>query len=79
MRLSPEDSMTAIPDVQPHEQPGAPTDAVLTRERSVLGEDPRIAVLERRVADLEAQLAAEKRRADEAHARLRLIEDVFHS
>ncbi|MGI8306992.1 hypothetical protein [Saccharopolyspora hattusasensis] len=52
---------------------------VLQRVRTALGEDPRIARLENRITELEAALAREKQRADEAQVRLSLIQEAFHA
>ncbi|MEU6263692.1 hypothetical protein [Saccharopolyspora shandongensis] len=49
------------------------------RVRAALGEDHRIARLESRITELEAALAREKQRADEAQVRLSLIQEAFHA
>ncbi|MFJ1733225.1 hypothetical protein [Streptomyces sp. NPDC088254] len=53
--------------------------AVLQRVRKALGPNPRVTQLEARVAELETELAQQKQRADEAHARLDLIQEAFHA
>jgi hypothetical protein len=52
---------------------------VLASVRDALGEDPRVAVLERRVTELEKALTKETERADEAQSRLGLIKEAFHA
>lgn len=78
-----EDAMTAEAHPTGPAPDQAPTDdspdAVLARVREALGEDPRIAKLRRRVAELETELSAEKQRADEAQSRLGLIQEAFHA
>lgn len=63
------------------ESAGAPGDpaAILKRVREALGPDPRVAELEQRVEELTQQLDAEKKRADEATARLELIQEAFRA
>lgn len=58
------------------DQPVDPVD-VLAQIRSLLGPDPRVGELEARISELERQLTAEKHRADEAEARLALINDAL--
>ncbi|MFF1880238.1 hypothetical protein ACFVVC_02050 [Pseudarthrobacter sp. NPDC058196] len=82
-----EDDMTAqareeapfqahAPDPAPEE---ASPEAVLERVRSALGEDPRVAALKLRISTLEAELADQTRRADDAEVRLGLIREAFHA
>lgn len=58
------------------DQPVDPVD-VLAQIRSLLGPDPRVGELEARISELERQLTVEKHRADEAEARLALINDAL--
>ncbi|WP_424863019.1 C2H2-type zinc finger protein [Streptomyces sp. MMS24-I29] len=74
----------AEPDVpaatQPAETPAVDSpEEVLRRIRAALGEDPRIALLQGRVAELEAQLTKESKRADEAQARLALVQEAMNA
>jgi hypothetical protein len=50
---------------------------ILRRVRAALGDDPRIARLENRIAELETALAQEKQRADEAQTRLALVQEAM--
>ena len=52
---------------------------VLEAVRALLGEDPRVAELRTTIRDLEGKLAAQTKRADDALARLSLIEEAFHA
>ncbi|MFI9629250.1 C2H2-type zinc finger protein [Streptomyces sp. NPDC052042] len=74
----------AEPDVpaatQPTKTPVVDSpEEVLRRIRAALGEDPQITLLQGRVAELEAQLAKESRRADEAQARLALVQEAMNA
>ena len=60
------------------EQPDVPV-AVLQRVREALGPDPCVTQLEAGVVELETEVAQQKQRADEAHARLALIQEAFHA
>lgn len=62
----------------PHSTIKSPEE-VLASIRDALGEDPRVAVLERRVTELKKALAKETERADEAQSRLGLIKEAFHA
>ncbi|MFJ2420678.1 hypothetical protein [Streptomyces brevispora] len=53
--------------------------AVLHRVREALGPDPRVTQLEARVAELQTEVTQQKQRADEASARLALIQEAFHA
>ncbi|MEV7952941.1 hypothetical protein [Streptomyces sp. NPDC088141] len=53
--------------------------AVLHRVREALGPDPRVTQLEARVAELQTEVMQQKQRADEASARLALIQGAFHA
>lgn len=93
LKIAPEPGQEAEPDMsaQPEEQDPKPkpvpvprstvssSEEVLARVRDALGEDPRVAVLKSRVTELEKDLAKETERADEAHSRLRLIQEAFHA
>jgi hypothetical protein len=67
---------TPIPDAAVGD---ASAEAVLERVRTALGEDPRVTALQRRIVGLEAELAAQTRRADDAEVRLGLIREAFHA
>ncbi|MFC4048351.1 hypothetical protein ACFOY4_01535 [Actinomadura syzygii] len=59
------------------ELPRTEDSATLRRIREALGEDPRIAELSTRVEGLQAELDREKRRADEAEARIALLKEAL--
>jgi hypothetical protein len=57
----------------------ASAEAVLERVRTALGEDTRVTALQRRIVGLEAELAAQTRRADDSEVRLGPIREAFHA
>lgn len=50
---------------------------VLARVRAALGQDPEVARLEARVAELEEELRKESERAEKAASRLALIQEAM--
>ncbi|MFK0154165.1 hypothetical protein ACIQVK_19090 [Streptomyces sp. NPDC090493] len=86
--ITPETPQKAKHDMPAPMHQRAPVDAAEQRDdlvampqhvREALGPDSHVTHLEARAAEFEAEVAHQKQGADEAHARLALIQEAFHA